>query len=52
MSGRAAVRVERKQSLNTNKLAIELYSPISKDQLVQLYCRRAGVVVTIYTKFR
>ena len=26
------------------------YSPVSSDQLVELYCRRAEVVVAIYTK--
>ena len=26
------------------------YSPISSDQLVELYCRRAEVVVAIYSK--
>ena len=48
MSDRAAVRVERRQSLEA--FAIELYSPISSDQLVELYCRRAEDTAAIYSK--
>ena len=44
MSGRAAVRVEWRQSIDA------CYSLKSNDQLVEFYCRRVEVVV-IYSKF-
>ena len=44
MSGRAAVMKTVTRSLLLS------YSPISSDQLVELYCRRAEVVVAIYSK--
>ena len=48
MSGRTAVRVEWRQSLE----AWYWDSPISSDQLIDLdlYCRRVEVVVDIYSK--
>ena len=46
MSGRAAVRVYRMKTV-TRSLVLS-YSPISSDQLVELYFRRAEVVVAIY----
>ena len=48
MFGRAAVRVRRMKTV-TRSLLLS-YSPISSDQLVELYCRRAEVAVAIYSK--
>ena len=43
MSGRAAMK-----TITSYRSLLLSYSPISSDQLVELYCRRAEVVVAIY----
>ena len=50
ISGRAAVRVYRMKTVTRSLLLI--YSPISNDQLVELYCATAEVkaVTVIYSK--